>query len=427
MKRKMIPSIAGALAVLAMAFTSGVSAAEFYKGKRVTLFVAASPGGGYATYARAIARHWFRYLPGTPKFVVKHKMGAQGLVAASYLANKSKRDGTELLASYREAVTTTPLTIKGGVRYDPKEFTYIGSADQGFGTCIANKTTGIKTLQDVMKKEVRLGATHHRSTGYTAAYFMNNMFGTKFIVHHGYPAGTFIVLALERGEVDVRCGWSVSSMRAMKPTWLDGTQVNLLVQLSLVSHPDLKGKVPLVTDFAKNDEQRKMLKLILTPESVGRPYIGPPGIPKDRVKLLRTSFMATLKDKNFLKDAAKQRIDINPVSGEKIHALVVNLFKTPKSMIEKYLAVTTKSDRVKLVKVKIPWQTQKVKVTATKRKGRRVSFKLKGKKLTVKVSKSKTKIMIAGKKGKRSAVKAGMSCKITHKGNKTSAKAIICD
>ncbi len=178
MLKKMFSGIAGAVVAALVMAAGTASAAEFYKGKRITLYVAASPGGGYATYARAIARHWARYLPGEPRFVVQHKMGAQGLVAASYLANKSKRDGTELLASYREAVTTTPLTITKGVYYDPKEFAYIGSADQGFGTCIANKSTGIKTLEDVMKKEVRLGATHHRSTGYTSAYFMHNLFGT---------------------------------------------------------------------------------------------------------------------------------------------------------------------------------------------------------------------------------------------------------
>ena len=427
MERKMLTGFAGAVVAALMMAAGAASAAEFYKGKRVILYVAASPGGGYATYARAIARHWARYLPGNPRFIVKHKMGAQGLVAVSYLANKAKRDGTEILASYREAVTTTPLTIKGGVRFDPATLAYIGSADQGFGVCIAAKRVNIKSLEDAMKTPVKLGATHHRSLGYSSAYFMNNMFGTKFEVYHGYPAGTYIVLALERGEVDARCGWSVSSMKAMKPTWFGGEMVNILVQLSLTSHPQLKGKVPLIMSYAKNDKQRQLLKLILTPQSVGRPYVGPPGLPKDRLQLLRTSFMATLKDKEFLKDAAKQRIDINPVTGEKLKSLITNLFKTPKPLIEEFLAVTTKSDKVKLVKVKIPWQTQKVKVTAVKRKGRRVSFKLKGKKVTVKVSKSKTKITIGGAKAKRSAVKAGMSCKITHQGSRTRAKSIICD
>lgn len=426
MSSKMLTGCAGALAVIATAAAGAAQAEDFYKGKRITLYVAASPGGGYATYARALARHWDRHIPGKPRFTVKHKMGAQGLVAASYLANKSKRDGTEILASYREAVTTTPLTSTKGVHYDPKEFGFIGSADQGFGTCIANKSTGIKTLEDAMKKEVRLGATHHRSTGYTAAYFMNNMFGTKFVVHHGYPAGTFIVLALQRGEVDARCGWSVSSMRAMKPTWLNGEAVNILVQLSLTSHPDLKGKVPLLMAYAKNDEQRKLIKLILTPESVGRPYIAPPGLPKERLQLLRTSFMATLKDKEFLQDAAKQRIDISPVTGEELEALVVDLFKTPKDMIKRYLDVTTKSETVKLVKVKIPYNTDKVKVSGIKRKGGRVSFKLKGEKVTVRVGK-KAKITIAGKKVKRSAVKVGMTCDITHQGDRGRAKTIICD
>ena len=427
MKRIGFACIAVASAVMAMTVAGTASAAEFYKGKRITLYVAASPGGGYATYARAIAMHWGKYIPGKPRFVVKHKMGAQGLVAASYLANKAKRDGTELLASYREAVTTTPLTTKEGVRFNPAELSYIGSADQGFGVCIAAKRTNIKSLDDAMKRPVKLGATHYRSLGYSSAYFMNNLFGTKFEVYHGYPAGTYIVLALERGEVDARCGWSVSSMKAMKPTWFGGEMVNILVQLSLTSHPQLKGKVPLIMSYAKNDKQRQLLKLILTPQSVGRPYIGPPGLAKDRLKILRTSFMATLKDKKFLGEAAKQRIDINPVTGEKLKSLIANLFKTPKPLIEEFLEVTTKSDKVKLVKVKIPVRTDKVKVTGTKRKGRRVSFKLKGKKVTVKVSKSRTKITVAGKKGKRSSVKAGMTCKITHQGNRTEAKSIDCD
>ena len=427
MSRKINSGIAGGLAAVLMIAAGAASAADFYKGKRITLYVAASPGGGYATYARAIARHWNRAIPGNPRFVVKHKMGAQGLVAASYLANKAKRDGTELLASYREAVTTTPLTTKEGVRFDPAKLSYIGSADQGFGVCIAAKRVNIKSLEDAMKKPVKLGATHHRSLGYSSAYFMNNMFGTRFEVYHGYPAGTYIVLALERGEVDARCGWSVSSMKAMKPTWFGGKMVNILVQLSLTSHPQLEGKVPLIMSYAKNDKQRQLLKLILTPQSVGRPYVGPPGLPKARLELLRTSFMATLKDKEFLKEAAKQRIDINPVTGEQLKSLIANLFKTPKSMIDEFLAVTTKSDKVKLVKVKIPVRTDKVKVTAVKRKGRRVSFKLKGKKVTVKVSKSRTKITVAGKKGKRSSVKAGMTCKISHQGNRTEAKSINCD
>jgi len=418
---------AGLLAVAAMTAAGTAEAADFYKGKRVTLFVAASPGGGYATYARAIARHWDRYLPGNPRFVVKHKMGAQGVVAASYLANKSKRDGTEILASYREAVTTTPLTTKKGIHYDPTKLTYIGSADRAFGACVAHKRTGLKSLEDVMKTPVKLGASHHRSLGYSAAYFMNNMFGTKFEVHHGYPANTHITIALERGEVDAACSWTMSSMKVLKPTWMKGEVVNILVQLSVASYPGLEGKVPLITSYAKDDHQRDLLRLILTPQSVGRPYVGPPDIPADRLKLLRTSFLATLKDSRFLKDAEKQGIDVNPVTGEELTALITNLFQTPKAKIAEFLDVTTKSDKVKLVKVKIPFQTQKVKVTGVKRGGSRVSFEHDGRKVTVSVSGSKSKVTVAGKKAKRKAIKAGMTCEITHQGHRTRAKTIACE
>lgn len=416
-----------ALAALASFHASQAVAADFYDGKRITLYVAASPGGGYATYARAIARHWNRHIPGKPAFVVRHKMGAQGLVAASYLANKAVRDGTEILASYREAVTTTPLYTTQGVHFDPTKLSYIGSADQGFGMCVAAKRIGVNSLEDAAKKPVKLGASHFRSLGYSSAYLMNNMFGTRFEVHHGYPAGTAILLALERGEVDARCGWSVSSMKAMKPAWFEGEFVNKVVQLSLNSHPELKGKVPLITQYARNDEQRKLLKLILTPQSVGRPYVGPPELPADRLELLRKSFLATLKDEGFLNDARKQRIDINPVTGEELRTLISDLFETPKALVQKAVDVTTKSDRVKLVKVVIPWQTHKAKIADTKRGGRRIGFKADGHDVTVSASKSKTEVTIAGKKAKRGDVKVGMTCEIIHKGPRSQAKSIACE
>jgi tripartite-type tricarboxylate transporter receptor subunit TctC len=419
---------AGSLALLAAVTIGGTSvpAADFYKGKDIALYVAASPGGGYAVYARTVSRHWGKQIPGKPGFVVRHKMGAQGLVAASYIANKARRDGTELLASYREAVTTTPLYITQGVHFNPVELSYIGSADQGFGLCVANKSAGVKSLDDAKKKPVKLGATHHRSLGYSAAYLMNNLLDTKFQVYHGYPAGSAIVLALERGEVEARCGWSVSSLMTMKPDWLTGGPVNILVQLSLDSHPTLK-HVPLIGSYVKNEEDRKLLKLVLAPQTAGRPYVGPPELPAERLKALRASFAATLADKNFLKDAEKQRIDINPLSGEALAALVKDLHETPKPLVQRALDVTTKSDRVTLVKVKIPWKTEKVKVLKVNKKGRRIGFKSDGSDVAVSVSGSKSKVTIADKEAKRSAIKAGMTCTVTHQGDGTTARAVACN
>lgn len=419
---------AGSLALLAAVSLAGTPApaADFYKNKDITLYVAASPGGGYAVYARALSRHWGNHIPGKPGFVVKHKMGAQGLVAASYLANAARRDGTELLASYREAVTTTPLYITQGVHFNPVDLSYIGSADQGYGLCVANKSTGVKSLEDAKKELVKLGATHHRSLGYSAAYLMNNLLDTKFQVYHGYPAGSAIVLALERGEVDARCGWSVSSLKTMKPEWLTGGPVNILVQLSLEPHPTLK-HVPLIGSYVKNDDDRKLLKLVLAPERAGRPYVGPPGLPAERLKALRASFAATLTDKNFLKDAEKQRIDISPLSGAALAELIKDLHDTPKALVQRALDVTTKSDRVTLVKVKIPWKTEKVKVLKVGNKGRSIGFKSGGSDMSVSVSGSKSKVTIAGKKAKRSAIKTGMTCAVSHQGDRTTARTIECN
>ncbi|MGE0650911.1 MAG: Bug family tripartite tricarboxylate transporter substrate binding protein [Alphaproteobacteria bacterium] len=415
------------LAAIALAMTAGsATAADYFANKRVTLYVAASPGGGYAVYARAIARHWNKHIAGKPSFTVKHMQGAQGLVAAGYLANKSKRDGTEVLASYREAVTTTPLTSKKGVHFDPTKLTYIGSADQSVGACVAHQRTGVKTLEDAMKQPVKLGATTHRSLGYSVAYLMNNLFDTKFEVYHGYPANTAITIAVERGEVDAACSWTMDSMKVLKPTWVKGETVNILVQLSLSSYPDLKGKVPLISDFAKTQEQRDMVKLVMTPQSVGRPYVAPPEVPASTVKILRTSFLATLKDDGFLKDATKQGIEVNPVTGEELEALVKGLFATPPETVAKMLDVTTKSDRVKLVKVELPWKTDEVKIEASRRDGRSLVFKSGGEKVTVSVSGSQSDVKVAGKKAKRSAIKPGMTCKVTHQGDRTTAKAIDC-
>jgi tripartite-type tricarboxylate transporter receptor subunit TctC len=415
------------LAAVALAATAGTAtAADYFANKRITLYVAASPGGGYAVYARAIARHWNKHIAGSPSLIVKHMQGAQGLVAAGYLANRSKRDGTEVLASYREAVTTTPLTSKKGVHFDPTKLTYIGSADQSVGACIAHKRAGVTKLEDAMKKPVKLGATHHRSLGYSVAYLMNNLFDTKFEVYHGYPANTEVTIAVERGEVDAACSWTMDSMKVLKPQWVKGETVDILVQLSLSSYPDLKGKVPLISDFAKTQEQRDMVKLVMMPQSVGRPYVAPPEVPAGNVKILRTSFLATMKDEGFLKDASKQGIEVNPVTGEELEALVKSLFATPPETVAKMLDVTSKSDRVKLVKVELPWKTNEVKIEESRRDGRSLVFKAGGKKVMVSVSGSKSEVKIAGKKVKRSGIKAGMTCKVTHQGNRTTAKSIEC-
>lgn len=339
-----------ALAFMAMA---GAATASDFKDKTITLYVAASPGGGYAVYARSIARHWGRSIPGNPDVIVRHMQGAEGLVAANYLANRSKKDGSEILASYQEAVTTTPLTSSQGVLYDPTKFTFIGSAAPTVNVCVVHKRAGISSLQEVMKRPVKLGASHHRSLGYSSAYLMNNMFDTKFEIFHGYPSNTEITLAMERGEIDGACSWPLDTMRALKPEWLsgDGGIVNIIVQIGLKSDPALSGKVPLMGDFAKSQEDKDLIGLVTTPLAVGRPYIAPPDVPADITRMLRASFLATMKDDAFLKEIEKQGVEVDPMSGEDLEALVKRLFAVPKETVARMLDITTKSDRVKLTDV----------------------------------------------------------------------------
>ena len=343
-----------ALTLVALAAMCGAAtAAESFKNKNITLYVAASPGGGYAVYARSIARHWGKYIPGNPDVIVKHMQGAQGLVAAGYLANKSKRDGTEVLASYMEAVTTTPLTTTQGIHFDPTKLTYIGSAAPTVNVCVAHKRTGITSLRDIMKRPAKLGASHHRSLSYSVAYLMNNMFDTKLEVYHGYPDNTDITLALERGEIDVACSWPMDTMKVLKPEWLkgDGGNVNIIVQIGLNSDPLLRGKVPLMGDFAQSKEDNDLIRLVTTPLAVGRPYVAPPELPAEVTEILRDSFMSTMKDGPFLQEVGKQGVEVDPMEGEELERLVKGLFATPKDTVAKMLEISTKSDRVKLVDV----------------------------------------------------------------------------
>ncbi len=413
--------------VFAAAAPLAASAADF-SGKRVTLYVSASPGGGYAAYARTVAKVWPAHIPGKPRMLVKHKQGASGVVALNYLYNVGKKDGTEVLASYREAASTTPLLSSAEERknfkYDLTKMSWIGSVNSYYGVCVAWHASGIKTFDDVKTKGLKMGGTHFGNLSSQAPRVMNNLLDTKIEVYSGYPHGTVVNLAMERREVDGRC-WSVDSIKAIASQWWEEKKIVPFIQLSLRSYPTLK-HVPVITDLAKNQKDRQILNLLFSNSAMSRPYVGPPGLSGDVLKALRTSFIATTKDKAFLEGAKKVRLDIDVVKGEEIEKIIKSIYATPPSVVKEALTAINSTAKTKIVKVKIPVVTETVKVAGVKRKGRRISFKGKDGKVTVSASGRKTKVTIAGKKAKRSAVKAGMTCTIAHQGHRSTAKSIDC-
>jgi tripartite-type tricarboxylate transporter receptor subunit TctC len=314
-------------------FASAQSPADFYKGRNVDLYIGYSVGGAYDLYARVIARHLGKHIPGNPTIVPKNMEGAGSLRLANWLYNVGPKDGTAL-ATIGRGTAFDPLLGSKGAQFQADRFTWIGSANNEVSVCVAWKTSGINKLEDVLAKELIVGGTGQAADTDQFPRVLNGVLGTKFKIVTGYPGGNDVTLAMERGEVKGRCGWSWSSVIATHKRWIDDKSIVVLAQLSLDKHPDLPD-VPLIMDFAKSEDQQRMFKLIFARQVMGRPYLAPPGVPADRAEALRKAFMDTMRDPDFLAEAEKSQLEINPVAGTEVEKLVKELYQTPKALADK--------------------------------------------------------------------------------------------
>ncbi len=322
-----------ALAALHIPAANAQSPAEFYRGKSIDLEIGYSVGGGYDLYAQLVARYLGGHIPGNPTVVAKNMEGAGSLRLANYLYAAAPRDGTVIGAISRGAAFD-PLLNQPGAQFDASKFSWIGSANNEVSVCVALQTSGIASFDDVLTKPLTIGSTGVGDDTYQFPAVMNAVLGTKFKMVTGYPGGNDISLALERGEVQGRCGWSWSSIVATRMNWVTSKKIVVLVQMSLSKHPDLP-EVPLVMDLAKTAEQRQIFKLIFARQVMGRPFVAPPGVPADRLAALRQAFDETMQDKAFLADAAAAKFEINLVGGEQIDALVKDVYGTPPDVTKK--------------------------------------------------------------------------------------------
>jgi len=322
-----------AVLVLAAGRASAQSPAEFYKGKTVELYIAYSAGGGYDLYARMVARHLGRHIPGNPQVVPKNMEGAGGLRLANWLYQAAPRDGSVIRATSRN-IAFEPLIGNKGAQYDSSQFTWLGSANNEVSVCASWHTSGVATIQDAMNRELVIGSSGTADDTYQYPRLLNNTLGTKFKIVTGYPGNNDVSVALERGEVSGRCGWSWSSAKTTRPQWIEERTVNILIQLSLSKHPDLPN-VPLIMDLAKSDEQRQMFRLIFARQVMGRPFQSTPGVPADRLHALQTAFMDAMKDPEFLAEADKAKFEITPVSGPDISTLVTEILQMPPALAQR--------------------------------------------------------------------------------------------
>ncbi len=312
------------------------SVAEFYRNRQVQVLIGYSPGGGYDLYARVLARHMGRHIPGNPTLVPQNMPGAGSLKLTNFLYSVAPKDGS-VIGIVSRGMATDPLL--GESKFDPIKFAWLGSITSEVSVCATWHTSPVKTWADITAKDFTMGGSAAGSETDTFALLLRNIFGGKMRLVTGYPGGNDINLAMERGEVDGRCGWSWSSLKSQKSAWLKEKKINLLVQLGMAKHADLPN-VPFMLDLAQSEEQRQMLRLIFTSLVLDRPFMAPPGIPDDRKIALRQAFDATMKDREFLEEAAKIDLEISPVAAPAIDKLLAELYRTPKSVAEKAAAIS---------------------------------------------------------------------------------------
>jgi tripartite-type tricarboxylate transporter receptor subunit TctC len=329
---------AAALVLLPASIASAQSPAEFYKGKNFELYVGYSVGGGYDLYARTVARHLGKHIPGNPTIVPKNMEGGGSLRLANWLYRVAPKDGT-VMGTIGRGTGFDPILGQKGAQFDGTKFTWIGSANNEVSVCVAwNATSGITKFDDLFTKEITVGGTSMSADTDQFPRVLDGILGTKMRIVSGYPGGNDVVLAMERGEVQGRCGWSWSSVMSTHKAWLDEKKMTVLIQLALRKHPDLPD-VPLIMDVAKTPEQKQILRLIFARQVMGRPYLAPPGIPADRAEALRKAFMETMEDPEFVADAEKEKLEITPVPGDELQKLVADVYSTPPAIAQKAAAI----------------------------------------------------------------------------------------
>jgi tripartite-type tricarboxylate transporter receptor subunit TctC len=320
------------LAILAV-FASGVAHAETsFEGKTITIVTSTGVGGVYDLTARVIARHMGRHVPGNPTLIVQNMPGGGNVLATNYMYNIAPRDGTAI-ATVHNAMPLHQVLDGRGVRFDAGKFNWLGSTGPENEVILVWKGVGIDTIKQATEREVVLGSTGAGSGLSIMPIAMNNVLGTRFKMVIGYKSSEDINLAMERGEVQARA-FGINSIIAQHADWLRDHKVAFLAQAGVKRDKDLPD-VPLLTELAATDEQRQVLKVISAPAGLGHPYLAPPGVPADRLAILRTAFEATLKDRAFLADVEKLQIAIDPMSAAEVAHIVADTINAPGAVVAK--------------------------------------------------------------------------------------------
>jgi tripartite-type tricarboxylate transporter receptor subunit TctC len=323
------------IATVAVAATPA-SAVDSYAGKTIEWIVGAPPGGGYDIYARVVARHLGRHIPGEPTVVVKNMPGAGSAKAAQYIQTIAPKDGTSVAGVMPGAIMGPLLDDHSAPMFDPNKVRYVGTANSGTRVCVTLKSGKIQKFEDAQKIKAKFGGSAPNDSTFEYGYLHKHTSGALWDIVPGYRGTPDMALAMERGEIDGVCGWDWSSFKSQKPDWIKDGKVNVLMQVSIEPHPELtKMGVPSVFQFVKDNEAKKVVELVISQTVFHRSYIAPPETPPAQLEILRKAFDETMADPALLDDAQKMRIDIEPLSGAKVQEVVSRLYITPKDIIER--------------------------------------------------------------------------------------------
>jgi tripartite-type tricarboxylate transporter receptor subunit TctC len=423
-----ILAVAGfALGIAADARADAVS--DFYTGKRVTMLIGLSTGGGYDRYARLTARYLSEYIPGKPGIIPRNMTGGGSLVMANYLYNAAPQDGS-IIGAPQRGVPVEPLVAGSDskAKLDPLKMHWIGSLARETSIGVAWHTSGIKSYKDLYTREFIAGGTGATTDSVITGYILNRLLGMKFRMIAGYPGGSEVNLAMQRGEVMGRATNSWSSIKSGDYTRVQEGKLILLYQMGAKKNNDgLLKDVPFALEFAKDKKTRQILFLKFGVNEFGYPYVMGPGVPKDRVAAVRAAFMQVAKHPKLLADAKKARMEIDPIFGEEMESLLKEMYSTPPDIVAALRAASVPTSKVEMAK--IPVITASVKLGKVGKGGSKVSFKGKDKdgnnvKGSVGISNSKTKVSVGGQTAKRDVLKTGMACALVYQGR--DAKEISC-
>lgn len=310
--------------------------ARFFKDKTVTIAVGSSPGGGLDVFGRLVSRHLGKHVPGHPNVVVSNVPGAGGNVLAQSLNAVAPKDGTFMAITF-PSVMIDPLLSESHRSYDPTKFNYVGNANAEVLVCLLRKDAPAKSLPDLLTADLIIGATAPGSTTADFPMLTKGLFGGKFKLVTGYKGSREVTLAMEKNEVQGLCGLGWSTVKVQYPDILKGDMfARVFAQEDLQGHPELNAKqIPQMGSLARSDADRAALQMFYSQNAFSRPFILPPGVPAERVAVLRSAFMETIKDPELQADARRMNIDADPTSGEELQQKIAAMYATPKDVIDR--------------------------------------------------------------------------------------------